>query len=77
MRNPATADRALLLPEASFPSKMHWGVLSATLPSSMFLGSSTQQLPPYSSRQQKHILEAGLVRACWSPWHTTPVIKLD
>lgn len=76
MRNPAAADRALLLPEASYSSKMHGGIISAILPSSMFLGLSTQWLPPYSS-QQKHILVAGLARACWSPWHTTPVIKLD
>lgn len=38
MRNLATAEQALLLPEVSFSIKMLMWVLSAVLTSSMFLG---------------------------------------
>ena len=52
------------------------GKLSA---SSMLPGPacSAQQLPPDSCQQKHTVPAAGLVRACWSPRHTTPVIKLD
>lgn len=76
MRNPATASRAVLLPEASSLARSireSSGKLSA---SSMLHGPAcgAQQLPPHSCQQKHSVPAAGLVRACWSPRHATPVI---
>lgn len=76
MRNPATADRALLLPEASFSSKLHRGVLSAAPPAACSWAVCTAAAA-LQQPAEAHIITAGRVRACWSPGHTTPVIKLD